>query len=204
MASLRASLLLCLVPLVVAHSPLDHHQEPLAEGGDWITRHMASEHHISVFDSGSIFNLHDYSSRGWWDTDDIERTYGLLDHTAADVPTSKKEEVVSSILRLYDSNHDGFVSREEFTQAFDRGVRLPDFGLGPGHHGDDEYEYEIHHFEKYHDENTKEEDLIHDEDKAHFAMHERLDELQEQLDKSERESHGVQEGNIPSMFKRAG
>ena len=24
--------------------------------------------------------------------------------------------------------------------------------LGPGHHGDDEYEYEIHHFAKYHDE----------------------------------------------------
>lgn len=24
--------------------------------------------------------------------------------------------------------------------------------LGPGHHGDDEYEYEIHHFEKFHDE----------------------------------------------------
>lgn len=24
--------------------------------------------------------------------------------------------------------------------------------LGPGHHGDDEYEYEIHHYEKYHDE----------------------------------------------------
>ena len=32
------------------------------------------------------------------------------------------------------------------------GQRLKDFGLGPGHHGDDEYEYEIHHFEKYHDE----------------------------------------------------
>ena len=25
---------------------------------------------------------------------------------------------------------------------------------GPGHHGDDEYEYEIHHFEKFHDEST--------------------------------------------------
>ena len=24
--------------------------------------------------------------------------------------------------------------------------------LGPGHHGDDEYEYEIHHFEKFHGE----------------------------------------------------
>lgn len=34
----------------------------------------------------------------------------------------------------------------------DKGKRMRDFGLGPGHHGDDEYEYEIHHFEKYHDE----------------------------------------------------
>lgn len=24
--------------------------------------------------------------------------------------------------------------------------------MGPGHHGEDEYEYEIHHFEKFHDE----------------------------------------------------
>lgn len=30
------------------------------------------------------------------------------------------------------------------------------------------YEYELHHFEKYHDENTKEEDLNHPEDIAHF------------------------------------
>lgn len=27
-----------------------------------------------------------------------------------------------------------------------------DCQTGPGHHGDDEYEYEIHHFEKFHDE----------------------------------------------------
>ncbi|KAF4549194.1 Hypothetical protein D9617_23g006090 [Elsinoe fawcettii] len=198
MTRVLLSLLLPLLPLAAAHSP----QEPMTEGGDWITRHMAAEHHISVFDSGSVFNLHDYSSRGSWDTDDILKTYGMFDKSAADVPAVKRDEIVSSILNLYDGNHDGFVSRDEFTQAFDRGVRLPDFGLGPGHHGDDEYEYEIHHFEKYHDENTKEEDLIHPEDVAHFKHHEEMDALEEQLEKAERSSHGVQEGNIPSKFRR--
>ncbi|PNS18436.1 hypothetical protein CAC42_6253 [Sphaceloma murrayae] len=189
------------LPLVLAHSPMDH-QIPMPEGGDWSTRHMAEEHHISVFDSGSFFNLHDYSSRGEWDSDDILKTYGLHDHSNAHVPQSKHDEVIDSILNLYDGNHDGYVSREEFTSAFDRGVRLPDFGLGPGHHGDVESEYELHHFEKYHDENTKEEDLIHPEDIEHFKHHEEMEAMEEQLEAAERGSHGVQEKNIPARFRR--
>ena len=39
--------------------------------------------------------------------------------------------------------------------------------MGPGHHGDDEYEYEIHHFEKFHNEDTTEEELTHPEDIEH-------------------------------------
>ena len=42
------------------------------------------------------------------------------------------------------------ISREEFVRFIDvEGKTLPDMGTGPGHHGDDEYEYEIHHWEKY-------------------------------------------------------
>lgn len=203
MAPLLLTLLLSALPLISAHSPMDH-QQPMQEGGDWSIRHMAEEHHISVFDSGSFFNLHDYSSSGHWDQDDILKTYGLRDKSNAHVPDSKREEVIKSILNLYDGNSDGFITRDEFTQAFDRGVRLPDFGLGPGHHGDDEYEYEIHHFEKYHDENTREEDLIHPEDIEHFKHHEEMDAMEERLEAAERSSHGVQEGNIPQKFRRAG
>ena len=68
------------------------------------------------------------------------------------------------MFRLFDPRQSGRISRTDFLQKTKDGVKLPDFGLGPGHHGDDEYEYEIHHFEKYHDENTREEDLIHPEE----------------------------------------
>lgn len=40
------------------------------------------------------------------------------------------------------------MTRAEWFAFVARGGRLPDFGMGPGHHGDDEYEYEIHHWER--------------------------------------------------------
>jgi hypothetical protein len=71
------------------------------------------------------------------------------------------------VLDLYDHDKNGAISYAEYTISEAKGVRLPDFGYGPGHHGDDEYEYEIHHWELYHDENTTEEDLIHPEVSGH-------------------------------------
>ena len=53
----------------------------------------------------------------------------------------------------WDENGDGVVDWGEFVTGWrDKGRRMRDFGTGVGHHGDDEYEYEIHHFEKFHDE----------------------------------------------------
>lgn len=62
--------------------------------------------------------------------------------------------MIHDVLDRFDRDRDGFVTRTEFIDAWREGQRLKDFGLGPGHHGDDEYEYEIHHFEKFHDEST--------------------------------------------------
>jgi hypothetical protein len=90
----------------------------------------------------------------------------------------------------------------EYVEGVAQGIELPDFGFGPGHHGDDEYEYEIHHFEKYHDENTKEEDLIHPEDIEHFRKHEMLEMQQEKQDQLDRMP--IVEANIPSKFRRNG
>lgn len=53
---------------------------------------------------------------------------------------------------MFDYDGDGVVSREEFMAGWRDGRRLGDFGAGVGHHGDDEYEYEIHHFERFHNE----------------------------------------------------
>ncbi|MCJ1240804.1 hypothetical protein MMC14_008808 [Varicellaria rhodocarpa] len=169
---------------------------------DWATLHLASEHHISNFDAGAFFSLHDYDGSGGWTPDEVRRTYGLDDESAKDVPAQKREEVTREVFRMFDVDRNGVVERAEWmAKVGGEGVRLPDFGLGPGHHGDDEYEYEIHHFEKFHDENTREEDLTHPEDIAHFAKHEREEaeaERQEELDK-----RSIIEENIPQKFRRA-
>jgi hypothetical protein len=92
------------------------------------------------------------------------------------------------------------VSYAEFTIASAKGVKLPDFGFGPGHHGDDEYEYEIHHWEKYHGEDTKMEDLTHPEDIEHFRLHEEEEAKEEEWERLR--SLGIVEQNIPRKFRR--
>ncbi|CAF9940147.1 MAG: hypothetical protein HETSPECPRED_002179 [Heterodermia speciosa] len=183
---------------VLAHG--GHDQEPLSADTDWATRHLAEEHHISNFDPGAFFSLHDYDSSLIWTPDEITRTYGLNDESARDTPDEKRREVIQDVLDRFDRDRDGFITKMEFIDAWREGQRLKDFGLGPGHHGDDEYEYEIHHFEKYHDENTREEDLTHPEDIAHFAKHDAMEEAadrQEQLDRMP-----IVEQNIPQKFRR--
>ena len=111
------------------------------------------EHHIQNFDPASFFTLHDFDGSGSWTPDEIRRTYGLEDESSNDVPLSKKESIVAEVLQVWDVDGDGRISRDEWMKGWSgQGKRLKDFGTGPGHHGDDEYEYEIHHFEKFHDE----------------------------------------------------
>lgn len=147
--------------------------------------------------------MHDYDNTGNWSPNDIRRTYGLYDVSTRHIPESRRAEVVQKVLELYDNDRSGTVSFAEFTIGNARGVALPDFGLGPGHHGDDEYEYEIHHWEKYHDDNTQPEDLTHPEDIEHFKKHDRLEAELDALEKRDREG-GIVEGNIPMKFRRSG
>lgn len=73
----------------------------------------------------------------------------MEDETAKDVPQSKKDEILTEILKLMDTNKNNIVEREEWTSFTRyRNGKLPDFGTGPGHHWDMEMEYEIHHWEK--------------------------------------------------------
>lgn len=76
-------------------------------------------------------------------------TYGLFDESNKDVPETRRAEIIDELMKLLDQNGDGTVKREEFVGVIREGKTLPDMGTGPGHHGDDEYEYEIHHWEKY-------------------------------------------------------
>lgn len=159
------------------------------------------EHHISGFDATTFFNLHDYDSTGLWTSIDIRRTYGLSDPSSASISDMKKTMVVNTILDMFDIDKDGSISLAEFLQRDSENIKLPDFGMGPGHHGDDEYEYEIHHWEKYHSgDDVKEEDLNHPEDIEHFRKHEEMEAKQEEWQRLE--LRGIVEKNIPAKYRR--
>ncbi|GAB7362655.1 hypothetical protein MBLNU230_g2964t1 [Neophaeotheca triangularis] len=182
--------------------PNNAHDIQLPPDADWAHRHMAEEHHMADFDAGSFFTLHDYDNSGFWTRDDILTTYGLKDESTKHLSKQQKDDAVAKVLELYDRDRDGTVSFAEYTVNEASGVKLPDFGFGPGHHGDDEYEYEIHHFEKYHGEDTTEEDLVHPEDIEHFRKHEQMEQAalrQESMDRM-----AIVEANIPMKFRKQG
>ncbi|KAG8160553.1 hypothetical protein KVR01_010089 [Diaporthe batatas] len=180
----------------------DHGQKPVVdENASWMTKHMAEEHHADTFDAGSFFALHDYNSDGQWEPDEILRTYGLFDESNKHVTEDRKKEIVREVLRLADNNKDAVISKDEFDIFMLEGGTLPDLGTGPGHHGDDEYEYEIHHWELYHDENTKLEDLTHPEDIEHFKKHEEMEDEQDRIE--ELKHRQIVEENIPNKFRRS-
>jgi hypothetical protein len=128
------------------------------------------------------------------------RTYGLFDESNKGMAEKRKDEVRDILLGLLDKDADSSVSRKEWMDFINSGKTLPDLNTGPGHHGDDEYEYEIHHWEKYHDDNTKLEDLTHPEDIEHFKKHDEMEDAQDRLEAMQKLS--IVEANIPQKFRR--
>ncbi|KAJ5127807.1 hypothetical protein N7448_008586 [Penicillium atrosanguineum] len=183
--------------LANAHGSHSSDQPP---SDDWATRHMMEEHHIESFDAGSFFLLHDYDSSGSWSVDEVRKTYGLDDESNNGVSESSKQAAVRTVFDLFDASHTGFITREAWMKAIADGVRLPDLGYGPGHHGDMEYEYEIHHFEKFHGDDAKEEDLTHPQDIEHFRRHDEMEAAEMRLEKLE--TMQIVEVNIPQKFRR--
>ncbi|KAI2642368.1 putative secretory pathway protein Ssp120 [Xylaria nigripes] len=180
-----------------------HEQVPVVpDGANWMTKHMIEEHHITDFDPYSFFALHDFNANGRWEPDEMLRTYGLMDESNKDVPQANRDEYQRQLLQLLDADGDGFVSRDEFMALIANGGSLPDLGTGPGHHGDDEYEYEIHHWEKYHDENSPFEELNHPEDIEHFRKHDEMEAAEERLEALDRMP--IVQENIPAKFRRSG
>ncbi|CAM1509955.1 Fc.00g002900.m01.CDS01 [Cosmosporella sp. VM-42] len=200
---MRAGALLSIAFTGVAMAHSDHgaSQKPVVpDDANWMTKHMAEEHHMDGWDAGSFFTLHDYNSDGFWQADEILQTYGLKDESNKNMPQARKDEILEILMKLLDKNGDSVISRDEWNTFIGEGKTLPDLNTGPGHHGDDEYEYEIHHWEKYHDENTKLEDLTHPEDIEHFKKHEEMEDAQDRLDKMNKQA--IIEANIPQKFRR--
>jgi hypothetical protein len=71
-----------------------------------------------------------------------------MDESNKDIPTEGRQKILEQLMGLLDRDNDRMVSRYEWDLFISEGKTLPDLGTGPGHHGDDEYEYEIHHWEK--------------------------------------------------------
>jgi hypothetical protein len=199
---MRAEVLLAVAALAgVSAAHGSHSKKPtVPEGANWMTKHMAEEHHIDSWDADSFFTLHDYNGDGFWQGDEIQRTYGLFHESNVKLHINEKTRILTEILRPMDRNGDAMISHDEWTVFMNSGQTLPDMGVGPGHHGDDEYEYEIHHWEKYHDENTREEDLTHPEDIEHFRKHEEWEAEQERQEAMDRMP--IVEANIPLKFRR--
>ncbi|KAH8178310.1 EF hand domain-containing protein [Sarocladium implicatum] len=199
--ALRSLLAIACASFAAAHSGHQNSKAPqVDENASWMAKHMAEEHHLDSWDEGSFFGLHDYNSDNQWSGDEILRTYGLMDESNKNVPQSRRDEIVQQVLDLMDTDRDGQVSRDEWRRYMEGGNTLPDMNTGPGHHGDDEYEYEIHHWEKYHDENTKLEDLTHPEDIEHFKKHEEMERVQEKLEQMDQMDIIVE--NIPLKFRK--
>ncbi|TQV98051.1 EF hand domain-containing protein [Cordyceps javanica] len=175
-------------------------EEARTDYPNWMTRHMAEEHGMDTFDALSFFTLHDFDSDGVWEREEMQRMYGLMDPSNRDVTDDRREEAYRELLKQLDANNDGFVSRDEFATFIIDGKTLPDLGFGPGHHGDDEYEYEVHHWNKYHNEDTTLEDLTHPEDIEHFKKHEEMEDAEEKQKAMDKIS--IIEANIPAKFLR--
>lgn len=108
---------------------------------DWATKHLATEHEVSNFDAGAFFSLHDFDGSGGWTPEEVRRTYGLESEESKDVSAADREKVTREVFKLFDVNKNGIIERDEWmVKNNDEGIRLPDFGLGPGHHFDDEEE----------------------------------------------------------------
>jgi len=198
-------LALASLPIItIAHSPFRFAQDnQIPLDAEWSLQHMISEHHISNFDPLSFFKMHDFDSDGLWEGTEIRRTYGLEDVSNKDVSEEKKQEVVTKVLEMFDTDGNGYIESREWMDGIRNGKKLQDYGYGPGHHGDAEQEYELHHWQQYHaDGHDSPEDMIHPEDIEHYAQH---DKLEDEADRqAELDRRPIVSENIPAKFRRNG
>ena len=105
-----------------------HDQQPIPADANWASKHMAEEHHITAFDAGSFFNLHDYDSSNEWTTEDILKTYGLKDESTQHISQQEKDKAVKQVIDLFDLDRSGTISFAEYVNGVEHGIALPDFG----------------------------------------------------------------------------
>ncbi|KAI5815343.1 hypothetical protein BZA77DRAFT_388507 [Pyronema omphalodes] len=161
----------------------------------WAEKHLLSEHHISNYDAGAFFTLHDFNQDKYLTRDEILRLYGS--------PTEPTvgEKIWGWVKENIDRDRDEVISFPEWMVWSRRGGVLKDFGTGVGHHGDDEQEYEIHHFEEFHsgDKEDGSDMVMHQEDLDHLKIHEKAE--AEELKAQQIEGVQINLANIPMKFR---
>jgi len=153
-------------------------------GLSWEAWHMKQEHGLDEYDPESFFTLHDSKNKQYLDSDDILNAYGLHrdevvgkgdglgSHDDSEtISQETKKEIVSVIMKLIDTNSDDKVTKDEYLKFATKGGKFPDLGVGVGHHGDFEHEYEVHHWNKYHKDEDPDIKIIHKEDIEHELLH---------------------------------
>lgn len=179
----------------------------------WQEHHMKIEHGVDSFDARAFFVLHDSDNSKTWTRDDILNLYGInkqktvgdgsgmgTSEESTDITPEVQEKVYQSILDLLDRNGDGKISIDEWRMFYDGGGKLPDFGLGPGHHGDYEHEYEVHHWKQFHADSDPDVNIQHPED----VEHERLYHQNEHHDDgwNDHDPTWVRVDRIPPKFRK--
>lgn len=179
-----------IISLSLAHGGSSHGsantdlKEKPPQGLSWEEWHMKAEHGLDEYDPESFFTLHDSKNKKYLDSNDILNAYGLHrdevvgkgdglgNHDDSEsISAETKREIVSKILKLLDSDSDEKVTLDEYLKFAEKGGKFPDLGVGVGHHGDFEHEYEVHHWNKYHKDQDPDIKIIHKEDIEHELLH---------------------------------
>lgn len=193
-------------------------------GMSWEEWHMDHEHELKKYTPEQFFALHDVKKKGYWDENDILGLYGLNrdevigagdgmgEHDNSEkIDETTAKNVVKFIMKLLDVNDDTRILRDEYLEFARRGKKLPDLGVGMGHHSDFEREYEIHHWNKYHKDKDVNVKNVHKEDIEHELLHHEHDiEHQEKIQRGAARGTVITDDqlearielkNIPSRFK---
>lgn len=153
-------------------------------GLSWEEWHMEHEHQLSKYDPETFFDLHDSNHKGYLDRNDILSLYGLnrgeivgkgdgmgQHDDSEDIDENLADRGVSLIMKLLDVDDDTKIERSEYLAFAKKGKKLPDLGVGVGHHSDFEAEYELHHWNEFHKDEDPNIKNVHKEDIEHELLH---------------------------------
>ncbi|SCV04908.1 LANO_0G14070g1_1 [Lachancea nothofagi CBS 11611] len=165
-------------------SEINEEVEKKPAGLSWEEWHMQHEHQAEKYDAETFFILHDIGGKGYFDKEDILTMYGLSrgevvgsgdgmgkHDNSEQIDEETSDRVFRVIMKLLDVDDDSKIEKKEFLSYAKKGNKMPDLGVGVGHHSDFELEYELHHWNKYHKDQDPDVKNVHKEDIEHDLLH---------------------------------